>query len=778
MRDVSRCVVGGVVADGRITVGDGGYTRLSDLPRTSFLVEGDTSTKVIADEFERQPDLPGAIVKNGPKLVGCVSRRQLAERLSRPFGLELFMRSPIESFLASEGAKSLKLPAEMGVGRAMELALRRPASAMYEPILVLTRVPQGGYNVSLLDIDTLLVAQTRLLADLTGKLRQQKAIAEQANQAKSLFLANMSHEIRTPLTAILGYAESLQEEEMGPDDRAMAAETIVRNGQHLLNVINDILDLSKIESGRLTIEKIRCSPISLVADVVSTMRIRAAEKGLKLEASLTSKAPQQVMSDPTRLRQILFNLVSNAVKFTKHGSVTIGVSLEQSPQRWRFDVTDTGIGIAQEKTEELFENFTQADATTTRKFGGTGLGLAISRRLARMLGGDLTVRSEIGSGSTFTLEVEAEPTRDAWVEPGPVESARPIESVRAEDMHLPRRLLLADDSPDNRRLISSILKKWGATVDLAVHGRDAVDKAIAAEKEDRPYDVVLLDMQMPVLDGYAATRTLRDSGYALPIVALTANAMHGDEQRCIDSGCDGYHPKPIHRELLFQTLLKVSPEPLSSSQSPAIAPAGDKDLEQSKTTARDSRSSDDSGDVQGDPTLDTVSPQDFGEDTVASHVDPAVRTPSRTETASPSGGNGEDGLSFDPQQGLRRMAGDRELYAEILELVSDQVEPLLGDLRQARTSHRPVDLRRALHTLKNSAMNIGADAFADDLLALERTCSELESSGEVESRGERWSSFCDQVAGIEPRCAQLGLDIGRFLENPAEFLPETDSARV
>ena len=395
-------------------------------------------------------------------------------------------------------------------------------------------------------------------------LEQARIAAEAATKSKGEFLANMSHEIRTPMTAILGFTDVLLGEDgldSGPPERVQALETIQRNGQYLLKLINAILDLSKIEAGKLEVERTTCSPIEVLADVASLMRVRAHAKNVPLEIEYIGAIPGQIQSDPIRLRQILINLVGNAIKFTETGSVRVATRLVQSPgepPRLQFDVVDTGIGMTQEQPTRLFQPFTQADSSTTKRFGGTGLGLTISKRLAEMLGGDVTVTSTPGKGSTFSVTVETGPLEEVAMLENPAEAAvrrKPKPKADAAvDVKLDCRILLAEDGPDNQRLISFVLKKAGAEVTLAENGQIAVENALAARDKGNAFDVILMDMQMPVMDGYTATARLREAGYDGPIVALTAHAMEGDEEKCRQSGCDGYATKPIDQGELLEMI--------------------------------------------------------------------------------------------------------------------------------------------------------------------------------------------------------------------------------
>ena len=387
--------------------------------------------------------------------------------------------------------------------------------------------------------------------------------AEVANLAKSEFLANMSHEIRTPMTAILGFSEIVLGNVNDPQD-VDGLKTIQRNGQYLLKIINDILDLSKIESGKLEVEQIKCSPSKVLADVVLLMSVRANAKGLALEVEYDGLMPDYIQTDPTRLRQILINLIGNAIKFTEIGKVQIVTRIVDSDSgdpAIQFDVIDAGIGMTEKQMDKLFQPFVQADNSTTRKFGGTGLGLTISKRLAMILGGDIRVQSTPDQGSTFSVILSIGSLSDAKMIDHSNEIHTPLDQPSqpiAENIRLDCRVLLAEDGPDNQRLISFFLKKAGAAVTVAENGQIAVDYVLASRATDAPFDVILMDMQMPVLDGYSATRRLRKEGHAGPIIALTAHAMEGDREKCLDAGCDEFITKPIDRAKLINVVAQFA----------------------------------------------------------------------------------------------------------------------------------------------------------------------------------------------------------------------------
>lgn len=425
--------------------------------------------------------------------------------------------------------------------------------------------------------ETLDQMRQKLKASHNSLLAQNRQL-KNLDKLKSEFLANMSHEIRTPMTAVLGYADLLLSEgdiSKAPSHRIQAIESIIRNGQHLLRIINDILDLSKIEAGKLEIERLSCSPVEVISDVGQLMRLNAEAKGLFLTVEQDGPIPAETRTDPTRLRQILVNLIGNAIKFTESGGVRLVVRTADQDGYGKLEmaVSDSGIGLSRDSLTNIFAPFAQADSSTTRQYGGTGLGLAVSKRLAELLGGGIAVTSQSGEGSCFTLWIPIEPTGQLRMVDAP-SAVQSMEgscqgSATSGDTTLDCRVLLVEDGRDNQRLISFLLEKAGAEVEIAENGQVAIERVDLAEDSCAPFDLVLMDMQMPLLDGYEATRRLRAEGRQIPIIALTANAMATDRQKCLEAGCSDYLSKPVDRRVLIQTIANHLPCRSLSSESSA-----------------------------------------------------------------------------------------------------------------------------------------------------------------------------------------------------------------
>lgn len=427
-----------------------------------------------------------------------------------------------------------------------------------------TRFHQGSdapaalrFSGAMLDITREILAHHELI--------DARRAAEEANSAKSAFLANMSHEIRSPLGAVMGFVELLKDPSLSQADIREYIGVIERNSSQLLRLIDDILDLSKVEAGKMLIEHIDFSLLELLSDFSSLMGFKARDNGIDFRVHAETAIPDPLTSDPTRIRQILNNIVSNAIKFTKKGFVDLSVRYDAG--FLEFKITDSGRGISPEQAQSLFQPFTQADASTTRSFGGTGLGLVLTRKLAEAMGGSFRLlESEIGKGSVFVAKIAIGAPNDSRL----IRSSQfryttePVASYRMDsDLLEGKRILVVEDSPDNQMLLRVILTRCGAKVDIAADGFSGVEKAL-----ESTYDIVLMDVQMPRMDGYEAVETLRSKRYRTPIIALTAHAMKEERDRCLSVGYSDFLSKPIDRSLLVEMILRATQRPFEGSHAP------------------------------------------------------------------------------------------------------------------------------------------------------------------------------------------------------------------
>ena len=531
--------------------------RSDELARMSAIVEGTDAAVISIDQL-------GIITTWNPgacRLYGIPQEKALGRSIAIIFPeVELGgVNDPITRILGGEHINNLEIEWDREDGRNIDILLTM------SPIFDTNCRVVGG---SVIGRDN----TARREADRA--IQQAQQTAEDANRIKSEFLANMSHEIRTPMTAILGFTEILIERATAAQDRE-ALGIVRRNGEYLLQLINDILDLSKIEAGKMLVDPIPMSPITIIDDVTQLMRLRAEEKGLAFNVRITTPPPPLILSDSVRFRQILLNLIGNAIKFTEQGFVELSVRFSPTPSpTLQCRVVDSGIGISEDELGRLFEPFTQADASTSRRFGGTGLGLTISKRLAGMLGGDLTVRSEPGIGSEFTFTMTAEPVLQASNKQ--IIESKVSHPATGTPIQLTARVILAEDGLDNQRLIGRSLENAGATVTIVENGQQLLDRFGLPDNNpnDAPFDLVLTDVQMPKMDGLEATRHLRSAGFIGPIIAITAHARSEDRQRCIEAGSDAFISKPINR----RELLAIIDQFTSSNATPSKSTDADSSL--------------------------------------------------------------------------------------------------------------------------------------------------------------------------------------------------------
>jgi PAS domain S-box-containing protein len=555
------------------------------------------------------------------------------------------------------------------------------------------RIPVEVYLHYLTDEDGKgrFVATVRDIADrrhYEEALEQARRLAEQANLAKSHFLANMSHELRTPLNGVIGMTELLSGTSL-TDQQRQFIDACRKSGESLLQLINRILDFSKIEAGKLELDVHAFNLVQLVSDTVDTMRWRATEKGLATPWHVDNLARHTLRGDSGRVRQVLVNLISNAIKFTESGSVTLHVrQIERNENQitLRFSVSDTGIGVPTHKQEKLFETFSQVDSSTTRKYGGTGLGLSICKSLIELMGGTIGVRSESGTGSTFWFDLPFEIASQA--------EEQAVEGAPPNEQRFNGRVLVAEDNEINQMYIATLLKKLGCECTTVGNGQEAIELL-----RETPFDLVLMDCQMPEMDGFEATRAIREletdspDTQPVPIVALTANAIKGDRERCLDAGMDDYLSKPVRIEEVSAVLARYlkSATPQALEEAPA----------------------------------EIIACQD------ASQASPIVES--------------EEPLPIDPQALLDRCIGNLEFAESLLDELDSTGSRQVEEIRQFSTQGKATETANAAHALKG----------ATGILCAQELCR-LASEIEQASRNE-------QLSDVEAMIRDLSSEMNRCL---------------
>ena len=535
------------------------HSTLADLPASDFKVDENTFGEEIETAFHQNPDLPGVMVTARDRIIGILPRGRFFEWIGRRYGIELYLKRPIRVLLDATiqelndrleldvyPTRCLLLSHQSSIEQAVGIALSRPTFLAYEPIVV------AGVDREwrLLDMYVLLRAQSRLF-------ELAKDAADAANLAKSDFLASMSHELRTPLNSILGFTQIMSRDTALPGKHQQHLGIISRAGEHLLDLIGDVLDMSKIESGRTTLNPTNCDLYRLLDNLHEMLQLKAVTKGLQLFFECEENVPQYARIDAGKLRQVLINLLGNAIKFTETGCVTLRVrgvddspSNSQTPTSGRlyFEVEDTGAGIAPEEISRLFTPFGQTE--TGRNSGtGTGLGLAIAQNFVGLMGGEIRATSTVGQGTKFTFDIAMES-----VPPSAVSAPPQMRRAIALAPDLPQyRILVADDRPEARLVLVELLTSLGFSVREAQNGREAVE----LHSSYKPH-LIIMDMQMPVMDGLEATQRIKDRSQepATAIVALTASSFDDDRQAILAAGCDDFLNKPFREAVLLETIAR------------------------------------------------------------------------------------------------------------------------------------------------------------------------------------------------------------------------------
>ncbi|NES74437.1 MULTISPECIES: ATP-binding protein [unclassified Okeania] len=529
---------------------------LADLPTHDFEIKITSLGKVVSEAFHEHLELPGVMITDDDKIIGMISRMKFFELLSRPYGLEVFLNRPIEVLweIMAKSEKNLDtevlitryllLSADCSIYKATELALKRPSSFIYEPIVIAW--PNGKWR--LIDIQILLLAQSRLF-DLA------KQAAENANKAKSEFLANMSHELRTPLNSVIGFTQILCQDTSFKPEQQERLRIINRSGEHLLSLINNILEMSKIEAGQTTLQETDFDLHAVLQDLQNMFCLKVQKKGIQFVLDPDSDLPQYISADEGKLRQVLINLIGNGVKFTDKGGVILRAKVEKvsennQDQLLQLEVEDTGPGIAAEELHKLFVPFEQTTAGHQIK-KGTGLGLAITQKFINLMGGEITTTSTVGVGTCFQLSIPIRVSKNQYF-PETAERGKVIGLALEQREY---RILVVDDQPDNRLLMLDLLGSKGFSIQEASNGREATD----IWKVWHP-DLIWMDLHMPEMDGYEATKKIREwesqlepSAVTTKIIALTASVF-GERELVLASGFDDYLMKPFKEEVIWQKM--------------------------------------------------------------------------------------------------------------------------------------------------------------------------------------------------------------------------------